>query len=206
MVARPALRFSRVAPCGLELTSLFRSPGPGSPPPLRLGVVSRFHPLRHLVSRRPRCSQVPCALFWPLPCSQTPAGPWRQTLCGARVWSPQLQRRGRQLLGFFRGSITRLQPSRLTLRAAFRATTQNSLPAAGQPFRVGFPMPTEFVWRVSRFLRSPLPGLFLARWSSSFSLFPASARERKLKLELQTFSRARPKRATSSTIYACAFL
>ena len=36
-----------------------------------------------------------------------------------------------------------------------RTTTQNSLPVADQPFRVGFPIPTEFIWRVSHF-RAPL--------------------------------------------------
>ena len=44
VVAHPALRFSNVAPSGLELTSRFHSPAPGSRRLRRLGVVDRFHP------------------------------------------------------------------------------------------------------------------------------------------------------------------
>ena len=36
-----------------------------------------------------------------------------------------------------------------------RTTTQNSLPLADRPLRVGFSIPAEFVWRVSHF-RAPL--------------------------------------------------
>src|SRR5207249_1471370 len=75
VVAHPALRFFSVAPGALELTSLVRSPGPGSPLPKRLGVDHRFHPLRSLVPRRP--TVFPGSQRTPLrlcPDSQIPAG------------------------------------------------------------------------------------------------------------------------------------
>ena len=54
-----------------------------------------------------------------------------------------------------------------------RATTQNSLPVADQPFRVGFSMPTEFVWRVSHLHALPSPRAFLG--AKQFSLWRSAA-------------------------------
>jgi hypothetical protein len=74
----------------------------------------------------------------------------------ARMWSPQLlPRRHRPVMTFealshgFSHGCLRFVPSS-------RTTTQNSLPVADLPSRVGFSIPTEFVWRVSHF-RAPLP-------------------------------------------------
>jgi hypothetical protein len=86
VVARPALRFSGVAQGGLELTSLARSPGPGSPRLMRLGVVDRCHPLPVLIPRTYGPPRFPENPVMPLPCSQIPAGPRRLAClrrCGA---------------------------------------------------------------------------------------------------------------------------
>ena len=53
--------------------------------------------------------------------------------------------------GFSHGCLRFVPPS--------RATTQNSLPVADRPFRVGLFIPTEFVRRVSHF-RAPLSQVF----------------------------------------------
>jgi hypothetical protein len=49
-----------------------------------------------------------------------------------------------------------------------RATTQNSLPAANQPFRVAFSIATEFVRRVSHLHALPSPRTFLGAKQFSF--------------------------------------
>jgi hypothetical protein len=55
----------------------------------------------------------------------------------------------------FRGSITWLQSSLFTLRAALSDDDAKLASGGGSTFRVGFSMPTEFIWRVSHF-RAPL--------------------------------------------------
>jgi hypothetical protein len=77
----------------------------------------------------------------PLPCSSTPAGPSASGQYDATARPPLEPRRGLPQ-GDFRGSITRLRHSLSTLRRTdCSATTQDSLPAAGQalPDGLGYP-------------------------------------------------------------------
>jgi hypothetical protein len=116
VAARPALRFSGVAPDGLELTSLVRSPGPGSPRPRRLDVVHRFHPLRpwsqgdHGSPKFPANSSDLCPALGPRP------APCARSLRRSGV-APVIATAKAPTSYDFRGSITRLQSSLFTLRA-----------------------------------------------------------------------------------------
>jgi hypothetical protein len=119
VVAHPRLRFSGVAQGGLELTSLVRSPGPGSPRPKRLGVVDRCHPAPVLVPRRPTVlpgSQRTPLYLCPALRSRPDLGAW--LICGAPVLPPRTPGRRLQQQISFRDSITRLWHWLSTLRAA----------------------------------------------------------------------------------------
>ena len=136
------------------MTSLVCSSKPGSPRPARLGVIHRFHPLRSLVSRThgsPKFPANPFGLCHAL-------GPRRSLApghCSVRAWPlPSLGQRHPSDMTFEALSHS-LSRRCLRFVPSSRTTTQNSLPVADRPFRVGFPIPTEFVWRVSHF-RAPL--------------------------------------------------
>ena len=78
----------------------------------------------------------------PLPCSSTPVGSKTPGQYGVSTRPPRRIRRRRPTIHTFRGSMTRLQHSLSTLRrTGHPATTQDSLPAAGQalPGGVGYP-------------------------------------------------------------------
>jgi len=177
VIAHPALRLSGVAPRGLELTSLVRSLGPGSPPPKRLGVVARFHPLRSLVSRRPTA----------LPSSQgTPV-----CLCSVLGLRPSLDAWPSRHLGAaprcedkealsdhksFGAQSQSLSTRCLRFVPPARATTQNSLPGVASFPGWDFSVPTEFHWAVSA-LRPPPPLSLSWRDFVFFVSFCAFSRE-----------------------------
>jgi len=65
-----------------------------------------------------------------------------RSLCGAQAWPPQLLRRRHQPVMTF-GALSHSFGHRcLRFVPSSRTTTQNSLPVADRPFRVGFSMPT----------------------------------------------------------------
>ena len=73
-----------------------------------------------------------------VPCSSTPAGPLRSATAAHWCCLPLFGRRRLPRLSAFRGSITRPAHSLSTLRRVdYSTTTQDSLPAAGQPYRAG---------------------------------------------------------------------
>ena len=72
-----------------------------------------------------------------------------RSLGGAQAWPPQLLRRRHQPVMTFGALSHRFNHRCLRFVPSSRTTTQNSLPVADRPFRVGFSMPTEFVRRVS---------------------------------------------------------
>ena len=73
-----------------------------------------------------------------VPCSSTPAGPLRSATAALRCCLPPFGRRRLPRFPTFRGSITRPAHSLSTLRrVGYPTATQDSLPAAGQPYRAG---------------------------------------------------------------------
>jgi len=157
-----------VAPPYLGLISSVRSPSRGNRRAVARVLFDRSHPLLPVFCPKdafgsPKFPVNPSDLCHALRPRLVPGA---RSTDGARIWSPSLkQRRHRHLLSYaarspgFSHHCLRFVPSS-------RTTTQNSLPVADRPCRVGFSIPTEFGWRVSHFSRSPLPGLILARSNS----------------------------------------
>ena len=81
----------------LWLTSLVRSPWPGSPRPVRLGVINRFHPLP-VFGPQGTCGspKFPENPIVPMPCSRTPAEPRCLAFPAPRCCPPATVRRGPQ--------------------------------------------------------------------------------------------------------------
>ena len=81
----------------LWLTSLVRSPWPGSPRPVRLGVINRFHPLP-VFGPQGTCGspKFPENPIVPMPCSRTPAEPRCLAFPAPRGCPPTTVRRGPQ--------------------------------------------------------------------------------------------------------------
>ena len=142
----------------LWLTSLFRSPRPGSRRPARLGVINRCHPLP-VLSPQGTCGspKFPENPIVPLPCSRTPAEPGCLAFTAPRCCPPPTVPGGPRRPGAFRSSITRPQHWLFTLRAAI-ADDDAKLASGGWPLFPGWDssLPTEFCWEVSAF-RLPLP-------------------------------------------------
>jgi len=164
VVSRPALRSVRALnPAALWLTSLVRSRRPGSPPPARLGVVVRFHPVPVSPQGTYGSHKFPENPIVPLPCSRTPAEPRRLAFAALRCCPPSTERGGPRRPWSFRSSITRPQHWLFTLRAVI-ADDDAKLASGGWPLFPGWDssLPTEFYQEVSAF-RLPLPlGLLVA--------------------------------------------
>ena len=77
--------------------------------------------------------------------------------CGAQTWPLLLLRQRHPPVMTFGALSHGLSHRCLRFVPSSRTTTQNSLPVADRPFRVGFSMPTEFVWRVSHLHAFPSP-------------------------------------------------
>jgi len=139
--ARPSAS-SSVGPGGLWLTSLLRSPRPGSPRPARLGVINRFHPLSGLWSTRDlRLSQVPrephCAYALLLDSGRALV----PSLHGTSVLPPvNGTRRAPTTTRDFGALSHGLSTGCLRFVPPSLATTQNSLPGGRQPFPGGIPL------------------------------------------------------------------
>ena len=118
---------------------------------------------------RIRFSQVSCEPLVHLPCSQTPAGPPRQAMTAFRCCPRKQDDEGPNDYSTFGAQSHGFCTGCLRFVPFSRTTTQNSLPVVSQPFRVGFLIPTEFVWRVSA-LASSLPALILARLAPALAL------------------------------------
>ena len=163
-----------VAPQYLGLISAFRSPVRGNRRASARVFVQPVHPRFRCL--RPKDAfgspKFPANPSVPLPCSRTPVGP-RASLCTAlRCWSPQnaTSRTPDDDMSFVALSHG-LSTGCLRFVPPSRTTTQNSLPAADRPFRVGFFMPTEFVRRVSSLSRFPSPRAYLGAMHSAFCLY-----------------------------------
>jgi len=97
-----------------------------------------------------------------------PDGPSRQVIYGARAWPRRLLLPGQPSVMTFEALSHGFSRRCLRFVPSSRTTTQNSLPVADQPFRVGFSMPTEFVWRVSHLHALPSPRALLGAKQFSF--------------------------------------
>lgn len=93
-----------------------------------------------------------------MPCSSTPAGWTMPGLYGMSMQPSAVLKASAPAMRSFRGSITRPTHALSTLRSVgCPRTTQDSLPAGGQPLPGGIDYPTGFLRTISR--RLPLPSL-----------------------------------------------
>ena len=89
-------------------------------------------------------------------------------LCGAQACPLQLLLQRHPSVMTFEALSHGFSRRCLRFVPSSRTTTQNSLPVADRPFRVGFSMPTEFVRRVSHLHALPSPRAFLGARQFSF--------------------------------------
>ena len=164
VVSRLALCLFNVGPAALWLTSLVRSCRSGSPPPARLGVINRLHPFP-VFGPQGTCGspKFPENPIVPVPCSRTPAKPWRLAFAAPRCCPPSTERGGPRPPWSFRSPITRPRHWLFTLRAVI-TDDYAKLASGGRPIFPGWDssLPTEFRREVSA-SRFPLPLGFACR-------------------------------------------
>jgi hypothetical protein len=159
-----------VVPQYLGLISRVRSPTQGNRRADARVLVDRCHPLAPVFCPKDAFGspKFPANSFDLCPALGPRTVPCARSSVSARMWSPQLlPRRHRPVMTFealshgFSHGCLRFVPSS-------RTTTQNSLPVADLPSRVGFFHPHRVRLESFTLSRSPLPGLLLARSSSHY--------------------------------------
>ena len=124
----------------LWLTSLVRSPRPGSPRPVRQGVINRFHPTPVFGPQgtcgSPKFPENPKVA---MPCSRTPVEPRCLAFTAPRCCPPLRNAEGLDDHERFRSSITRPEHWLFTLRAAITDDDAKLASGDGQSFPGGIP-------------------------------------------------------------------
>ena len=129
--------------------------------------MRRYPPGDSFSNGNDRASQVPGEPLCTCPVLKTPAGPSRQADCGVSIRPSAFRTASAPATRFFRGSMARPAHPLSTLRRAdYSATTQDSLPAAGQALPDRMLPPAGFQRKVSTMshnIASPFPKLSLTQ-------------------------------------------